>query len=330
MAESLIIQLRDGVVPQWMVCDQDGHVVVNAMSGELLQAAPLSVGRRTVVIVPATDALATEVEAPAKSASKLAQVIPFALEERVADEVEDLHFALGDRNAETGRVPVVVVSRARIDAWLTELRAAGLNPDAIYSEASLLPAMPGQMIALLDGDALTLKLAEGPPLVMPALSITDAVVMVLATQVAPVAGLEAAPLGLLLYTGHDEWQAHQDEVEALRGRFAGGKAQLLPDGPLGVLAPAAAAAEAINLLQGALAVSSPMQQNWKSWRVAAVLAASLLCLHLGARYFELMRLDKTEAALDASIQDAFRVAMPDQHNAVNARRRVEARVTQLH
>jgi general secretion pathway protein L len=330
MAESLIIQLRDGSAPQWMVCNEDGHVVVNAMSGELVQAVPLSMGRRTVVIVPATDVLTTEAEAPARSASKLAQVIPFALEERVADEIEDLHFALGDRNAGTGRVPVVVVARARIDAWLAELRAAGLEPQAIYSVASLLPAMPGQLIALLDGDALTLRLAEGPPLVMPALSITDGMEMALAAQPAPVPGLEAAPLGLLLYTGHDEWQAHQDAVDALRERFTGAKVQLLPHGPLSVLAPAAAAAEAVNLLQGALAVSSPMQQSWRSWRVAAVLAAALLCLHLGSRYFELSRLEKSEAALDASIQDAFRAAMPGQQNATNARRRVEARLNELH
>src|SRR3954468_14298168 len=137
MAESLIIQLRDGVVPQWMVCDQDGHVIVNALSGELAQAGPLSVGRRTVIVVPATDALTTEAEAPAKSASKLAQVIPFALEERVADEIEDLHFALGERNSSTGRVVVLVVARARIDGWLAELGAAGIVPQAIYSEASL-------------------------------------------------------------------------------------------------------------------------------------------------------------------------------------------------
>jgi general secretion pathway protein L len=330
MAESLIIQLRDGVAPQWMVCNEDGHVIVNAVSGELVQAAPLAVGRRTVIVVPATEVLTTEAEAPAKSASKLAQVIPFALEERVADEIEDLHFAIGERDAATGRVPVVVVARKRIDAWLAELRAAGLNPQAVYSEASLLPAMPGQMIALLDGDALTLKLAEGPPLVMPALSITDAFEIALATQVAPVPGLEAAPLGLLLYAGHDEWQAHQDEVDALRERFTGVKVQLLPNGPLSVLAPAAAADDAINLLQGELAVSSPLQQGWKSWRVAAVLAVSLLCLHLGARYFELSRLKKSEAALDASIQDAFRAAMPGQQNAMNARRRVEARINELH
>jgi general secretion pathway protein L len=329
MAESLIIELRDGAQPGWMVCNEDGQVLVNAMSGDLAQAVPLATGRRVAVIVPAGEVLAAESDAPAKSAAKLAQVIPYALEERVADEIENLHFALGERDARTMRVPVMVVARPRIDAWLSELRGAGLAPQAIYSAASLLPSMPGQLIALLDGDTLVLRAADAAPLVMPALSIADAFEMALAAQTSQVAGLEPPPLGLLVYAGHQEWQAHENAIDALRDRFTGVKVQLLPSGPLSVLAPAAAAGDAVNLLQGALAVASPLQQNWKSWRVAAVLAASLLFLHLGARYFELTRLRKSEAALDASIQDAFRAAMPGQQNAVNARRRVEARLAQL-
>lgn len=329
MAESLIIQLRDGVAAHWMVCGDDGHVLVNAISGELAQAVPLSAGRRVVAIVPASEVLAADSEAPAKSAAKLAQVIPFALEERVADEVENLHFALGTRDANTGRVPVMVVARARIDGWLAELRAAGLNPQAIYSEASLVPAMPGQLIVLLDGDTITLRPADGPALVMPVLSLGDAFEMALAAQVSQVAGLEPPPLGLLVYAGHDEWQAHQHQIDALRDRFTGVKVQLLPSGTLSMLAPAAASGDAINLLQGALAQASPLQQDWKSWRIAAVLAASLLCLHLGARFFELSRLRKAEAALDSSIQGAFRAAMPGQQNPVNARRRVEVRLAQI-
>jgi general secretion pathway protein L len=329
MTESLIIHLRDGASPQWMVCNGAGHVVVNAVSGDLAQAAPLSTGRRVAVILPANETLATESDAPAKSAAKLAQVIPYALEERVADEVENLHFAIGDRDGATGRVPVVVIARARIDARLAELRAAGLEPQAIYSEATLLPGMPGQMTGLLDGDTITLRTADGPPLVLPALSLTDAFEMALSTQSSAVAGLEPAPLGLLLYAGHAEWEAHQFAVDAFRDRFTGVKIQLLPAGPLSVLAPAAASGEAVNLLQGALAVSSPLELGWRAWRVAAVLAASLLCLHLGARWLELSRLRKSEAALDAGIQDAFRAAMPGQQNATNARRRVEQRLNEI-
>jgi general secretion pathway protein L len=329
MAESLIIHLRDGAAPRWLVCNDDGQVVVNAVSGELSQATAMSTGRRVVVILPANESLVTDSDAPAKGAAKLAQVIPYALEERVADEIENLHFAIGERDTTTGRVPVVVIERARIDARLSELAAAGITPSAIYSEASLLPAIPGQLVALLDGDSLTLRSENAPPMVMPALSIGDAFEMALAAQVAPVAGLEAAAPGLLLYAGHDEWQAHQNEVDALRDRFTGVKVQLLPSGPLSVLAPAAASGEAVNLLQGPLAVTSPLELRWQSWRVAAVLAGVLLCLHFGARFYELQRLQKAEATLDASIEDAFRAAMPGQQNASNARRRVAQRLEEI-
>src|SRR6187401_677099 len=174
MSESLIIHLRDGAQPQCMVCNDDGHVVVNAVSGDLAQETAMATGRRVAVTLPATEVLATESDSPAKGAAKLAQVVPYALEERVADEIEQLHFAIGDRDSTSGRVPVVVVERERLDARLAELRAAGLNPQAIYSAASLLPAMPGQMIGLLEGDTLTLRTADAPPLVLPALSVTDA------------------------------------------------------------------------------------------------------------------------------------------------------------
>ena len=327
--ESLIIQLRDGAAPRWMVCNSDGHVIVNPVSGELSQATAMSTGRKVAVILPANEALVTESDAPAKSAAKLAQVIPYALEERVADEIENLHFALGERDSVTGRVPVVVIARARIDERLAELRAAGLNPSAIYSEASLLPAMPGQMIALLDGDSLTLRSADGAPLVMPALSINDAFEIALASQPAPIPGLEASAPGLLIYAGHDEWQAHEQAVDAWRDRFTGVKVQLLPHGPLGVLAPAAAAGDAVNILQGSMAVSSPMEKGWRAWRVAAVLAGVLLCLHLGSRFFELQRLKKTEATLNASIEDAFRVAMPGAQNTTDARRRIAQRLEEV-
>ena len=327
--ESLIIQLRDGAAPRWMVCNSDGHVIVNPVSGELSQATAMSTGRKVAVILPANEALVTESDAPAKSAAKLAQVIPYALEERVADEIENLHFALGERDSVTGRVPVVVIARARIDERLAELRAAGLNPSAIYSEASLLPAMPGQMIALLDGDSLTLRSADGAPLVMPALSINDAFEIALASQPAPIPGLEASAPGLLIYAGHDEWQAHEQAVDAWRDRFTGVKVQLLPHGPLSVLAPAAATGDAVNILQGSMAVTSPMEKGWRAWRVAAVLAGVLLCLHLGSRFFELQRLKKTEATLNASIEDAFRVAMPGAQNTTDARRRIAQRLEEV-
>ncbi len=328
MAEWLVVRLGDLTQAQWMVCNDAGEVIVKPVAGELAQAAAMSANRKVAVIVGAGEALVTESDAPGRNAAKLAQVIPFALEERVADEVENLHFAIGARSRETGRVPVVVVQRARLTAWLDALRAAGLVPQALYVESTLLPATPGQIIALLDRDTLTLRLPEGPPLVFPALAIADSFEMVLATQQASIAGLEPAAPGLLLYTGHDEWQAHQHSFDALREQFTGVKVQMLPSGPITALAAAAVSGEEVNLLQGAFEASSPLASGWRAWRVAASLAGVLLCLHLGARVYELTRLGRMEAQLDASIEEAFRAAMPGEQNASDARRRVERRLAE--
>jgi general secretion pathway protein L len=328
MAEALIIHLRAGAAPQWLVSGSDGQIVVSPMSGPLTQALAMSAGRRVVAIVPAGDVLTTDSDAPAKSATKLAQVVPYALEERVADEIENLHFAVGERG-DNGRVPVSIVERRRLEGWLAELRGAGLSPQAIYPESVLLPSMPGQLIALIDGDTVILRTADAPPLVMSALSIGDALELALATQQPAVEGLEPAPPGLLVYAGHDDWQAHGDAVDALRERFTGVKVQILPSGPITVFAPAAASGEAVNLLQGPFAVASPLDQGWRAWRLAASLAAALLLLHIGARVFELTRLHRNEAALDAGIEEAFRAAMPGQQNATNARRRVATRLAEI-
>ncbi len=329
MSESLIIHLRNGAEPEWLVCSDDGSVVVQPVSGPIEQATAMAAGRRIVAVVPSSDALVTESDAPAKSAAKLALVIPFALEERVADEIEDLHFAIGARNSDTRRVPVVVIARAKLEGWLIALRAVGLQPQAVYSEAALVPSMPGQLIALLANDTITLRVADGPPLVLPALSLTDAFEMALATQQPAVDGLEPAPLGLLLYCGHAEWETHQFTVDALRERFTGVKVQLLPSGPLSVLAPAAAAGEAINLLQGSFEQVSSVGKGWQVWRLAAVLAGVLFCLHIGGKAFELTTLKRRETALDERITQEFRLAMPGQQNAMNARRRVQQRLVEL-
>ena len=78
------------------------------------------------MLVPGTDALLAEPVLPVKSGAKLAQVVPFALEEHLACDVEDLHFAVGKRETRPG-TPVTVVAHARMEAWQALLANAGLD-----------------------------------------------------------------------------------------------------------------------------------------------------------------------------------------------------------
>ena len=95
---------------EWLSVDGSGTRHGNVQTGTLDIASGLAGGRKLIAIVPGTDVLLAEPVLPLKSGVKLQQIVPFALEEQMAADVEDLHFAIGRRNERPG-TPVAVVSR---------------------------------------------------------------------------------------------------------------------------------------------------------------------------------------------------------------------------
>jgi general secretion pathway protein L len=331
MAEWLLIRMpqagRAGV--SWLVCNDMGQVLLPPQSGTLEQAAQMATTRRVAALVPSDQVLLTDAQLPAKSGAKLHQIVPFALEEQLAEDIEDLHFAVGAREPVANRAPVAVVGKTVLAEWVEQLNAAGLRPNSLYVEASLLPSAPGQITALLDGDTVTLRLAGVAPAVMPANPIATAFELVEGLRVDKMDGLESPPLSLLLYATQADWAARQHEFDALRDRFTSVKVQLLPSGPLALLAQQIAAPDAINLLQGSYAPQSQGGVSVGAWRWAAVLAGVLLATHVGWRAFELSRLKKAERELDASIAQVFQQAMAGQPTGANPRQKVEQRLLQI-
>ena len=327
MADWLLIRLSSTSPSEvsWLACNEAGQIVLPPQSGSLDQAVPLAASRRVAVLVPSDQVLLTDAQLPAKSGAKLLQMVPYALEEQLAEDVEDLHFAVGVR-ADSGRTPVAVVARSALAAWLAELQRAGINANAIYAEASLVPTTPGQLTALLDGPDITLRHAAATPVVVPSEPIDTAFDLADVQRNDVLPGLEPPPLGLLLYAAQHDWAQRQQDFEALRSRFTNIKVQLLPNGPVALLAQQLGSASAINLLQGQHAPKSDTSANWRAWRWAALLAGVLFTVHVGAKTYELLRLKKAETSLDSALADVVRQAMPDDPSVRNARQRVEQRL----
>jgi len=82
----------------------------------------------------------------------------------------------------------------------------------------------------------------------------------------------------------------------------------------------------INLLQGPYAPTTARTVGWKSWRVAAILLASLVGLHVVGKAAELIALKRSERSVDTSIGETFRLAMPGESSTLDARRRMEQRL----
>src|SRR6516165_4014651 len=176
MADWLLLRLpRAGTeLATWLVVDARGAPLSPPQSGPVALAAPRVPLRRVCVLVGGADVLLAEPEVPVKAGAKLQQLVPYALEEHLAENIEDLHFALGKRAAETSRVPVAVVARALLDGWLAELRGAGIEPDALYADSELLPQNPGQAVALLETDTVSVRPPAGAPVTLPADALSEA------------------------------------------------------------------------------------------------------------------------------------------------------------
>ena len=325
MADWLLIRLprRPQEQATWLVADTRGAAAGPPQGGPLSLAAPRAAGRHVIVLVPGTEVLATQPELPpAKAGAKLQQLVPYALEEQLADDVEELHFAVGRRQDESPRVPVSVVARKLMDEWISLLKSNGLEPEALYADSELLPQNPGQAVALLEEDAVVVRPPSGAVVTLPADALGQALEIALS-------GIEPGTpggRGLILYTGAAEWRQHAATVEAARERFEGIQIQLLTGGPLALFAQQLPETTATNLLQGPYTPATTHSVGWSAWRVAAMLLAGFIGLHIAGKAAELTVLKHADHRLDSSIEQVFHTAMPGQPNTYEARRQMEQRL----
>jgi general secretion pathway protein L len=329
MPEFLVVRLHSaaaetiGAAAEWIVVDGSGARRSNVQSGPLDLAAATAGNRKIIVLVPGTDALLAEPVLPVKSGTKLAQVVPFALEEHLATDVEDLHFAVGKRESRPG-TPVAVVSHARMEAWQALLADAGLHADAIYPETAALPETPNAITLLIDGARVYVRRSDTRGAVLDVQPLIEALQLALASG-------EEAREHVTMYLSEDDYERERELLEGLREFTASLQLKLLPDGPLPLLAANVVRDGGVNLLQGRYQSSRKLQLSFAPWRYAAVLALVFVASHVGLKSWQYFHYKGKEAQVDAQIGDLYQRLMPGAPlpDASAARRMVEARLNQL-
>jgi general secretion pathway protein L len=295
---------------EWLTIDDAADSATTRQRGSLTLAAAVSRTGKVVALASVTQILLAEPELPPGGGVKLARAVPFALEEQLTEDVDQLHFSIGRRRP-GGGTPVAVVSRKVLQQWLSDLSAAGLEPLAVYPDISLMPENPGQTVLWLEKGRLAVRRPGALPFAVELSPVSEALV---------VAGVIADPLdttsqpkvpeSAVLYITREDWAQSQNEFGQLSGKFESLKVQLLPDGPLPWLARTLPTTDAINLLQGEFARATDFGARWRQWRAAALLAAGLLAVHVAAEALQIRQAKHETAALDGQIASVFSAAMP--------------------
>lgn len=303
MSETLLLRLPEGAQPaRWLRVDALGNRIGHVQQGTLEEAAVLAKGRRLSVLMPGTRVSLFTVNVPVRNAQKALQAVPFALEDKLAEDVETLHFALGTRR--TDGYPVAVTTRAAVQEYLRILGDAGLTPAELIPDMLALPPRPEQLLLVQEDARVLARFADGHAL------CTDAALAPLLIE-KYLASLPEAQRTLKTLVHASESTDTQILETALSALQLPVTRELLPDGALMLMAAGYRERAFINLLQGEFNRQGGYQEQWRRWRPAALLAAACVVLILvqqGVSYFSMRHALHT---LNTQIQSLFVTAMPD-------------------
>ena len=301
---------------RWLRLDQEGKPQGSIHAGSLADAASEANGLRVVMLVPGIDCLLTSVSIPGSNRKKLLRAVPFALEEQLSDEVENLHFAVGSSQVD-GAWPVVVIDNQRMEALLEAVTEAGLDVQLMISEVLAVPYTENETSVLIDDDTALVRNGVTSGLAVDC----DNLGMLLGAAQQDLQDDEEPPVvHLLVQEG-----SPLPDMSGIQGTR---RIEQYAGDPLSVFA-GGLDSNSINLLQGAYSRSGEWGKLLRPWRAtAALLLAGILVSNIvmGVDYF---RLSKEGEQLTAQIEEVFRKALPDTKRVVNPQVQMQQQLDKL-
>ena len=317
---------QDDASVEWLVRGDDGesvsgHAALEDLAALIESEAPwASDAGKVVVFVPASDAVALSCTVPGRNASQVRRAAPYAIEEYLTGDIEDMHVACGviERNEP---ICCLVAPHARMADWLGRLEAAGVAPGCLTADAVALPSRPNLASVLFRGDDTAL--------VRTALQTASLDV--------PNLGPALAALHADLDGGDKDAPPRLRQINGVLGDIELSQTGFAPehvesvrigDSPLQALAETFDDASAINLLQGDYAVKRRSGGSWAPWRSVAAGAFVWLVLALALFAAQGLWAERQADALRAEAGRIYREVYDAQRVPGNPAARMRLRLGQ--
>lgn len=303
MSETLLLRLSNtGRPAQWLVVDAFGNSMGQSQSGELKDAAQFASGRRLRVCVPGSTIMLMHATIPSHNNQKILQAIPFALEDRLAQDVDTLHFAIGTRDSHG--YPVAVVTRAHMQEWLDELSAAGLAPVEMLPDMQTLPVQEKTLVLALDDGQVLVRFPDAT-----AIAAESSLIPLMVHKHLSALSESEACTAALVY-GPEE-SVPGEIREMLTDQHFEVSYRPLSAGAIALMSGSVRESRAINLLQGIFTPQNSVAQHWRRWRSAAVLLAALFIVFVAQQGVSEYKLRHEASQLNRQAIILFHRALPN-------------------
>jgi general secretion pathway protein L len=312
VSENLILRLAGDRV-DWLLLDDASGIVRLRGNGSFDEFETLikdvNWAGETRVLLGGEDVLLTGVSIPSRQQRQIIQAVPFAIEEALASNVDDCHFALGKRGS-NDQLEVAVINRAFLQSVLTRLYELDLHPAFLGVDLLMIPREEGTNI-LIDGQRAHLLTAENRGFTTTTRHLALAV-------------------SLLDKGSQDRLQVHlhadarEDVQLALREIEASESAQLLEHDldchPFEFMCRHFNT-NSINLLQGEFKVEKTKAPGRNGWRAVAILAGCAFLAQVLLTLGQGIYLDTLASGYAEEVTSLYKDVFPDDRNVRDIRRR---------
>ncbi len=294
---------------QWLIVGNNRLPIGSGGIGTLEEASNAARQRRAVILAPSEDILLTRVTVNARNREQLLRAIPFALEEDLAEDIEQLHFALGPRQSD-GSHPVAVVARAHMTQWLAQINSVSLIAHAIIPDLLAVPqAGENAWSLLLEQDRAWIRTDAFDGFTLEPDNLES--LLTCALQEAAV-----KPDHIEVYGAEREYDPRLPQVEPTTYIHRDGRAPQ-------IWAAGLDERSSINLLQGQYRTKSDVGRMLKPWRAAAVMLGAWIVLQAVETGLDYRRLAAEDRRLQAEIEQVFKQTFPKATRIVNPRVQME-------
>ncbi len=292
----------------WGTIDPSGKLIESAINVPLETLPRLN--RASFVLISGSQVLLTDANIPSKNQQKLIQAIPYALEEQLAEDIDNLHFALGKRT-DKGNIAVAVIARQKIEQYLQQLSTIGINPTAIlpdilavpkpdegwgilYLNDTVLVRTGKQAGFAIEPDCLTAAIQANPP---------EKITVFMETGQTVSSDLYA--LGIPIIEKTDE------------------------QGVLAWLAQGLIQEKPLNLLQGDYRRDKKTRKLLRPWLLTLALLTIWGGIEATKQWKDSQQLSQQRKLLTKQIETVYRETFPKAHKIVNARVQMEQQLNNL-
>jgi general secretion pathway protein L len=302
----------------WSHVNNQGELTSRITSGSLEDAAIVAQQHKVVVLLDSSNVHLNHVQLPTSNRQRMLRAIPYALEDQLAEDIENFHFVIGKTDPHYG-TPVAGIRKDTIEGLLATFNQAGISLDAVIPDAICSPAAPDQWSVLFHAGK---ALVQYEALIG---SVIDTANLPLLLQ-ASLGKAERKPEKIVYFylDGEEPDPALEQidtDVEIIKVAYN--------THPLVVFCGEFSRAKSLNLLQGKYKPRRKSGGQWYRWRLAASLAAAWLLLYAGINLVELNRLEDRNAELGIQIEKIYKQSFPGSKRIVNPRVQMEQKLNEL-